>query len=273
MAIPKKIHWCWLSGDPIPQNLQKCINSWKRIMPDYEIVCWDMKRFDIHSLKFVEDACKHRKWAFAADYIRLYALYTEGGIYLDSDVMVFRRFDKFLYHAAFSSVEYIPEFIPFRKEDNYIGYAIQAAIIGAESGNGWIKMCLEHYQQNKKFKMKKGGLVDVEVIPNILARYAHNYYGFQYDKPFDIPQYLKENIVIYQPKVFTATCGMADMHTYALHIGEGSWGDDTYKQHRRAESFIRKFYRMLCINYRFVAMLHYKRTQLFKIKKPFSENY
>ena len=74
MAIPKKIHWCWLSGDPLPVKIQDCINSWKRVMPDYEIVLWDKQRFDIHSVKFVADACNARKWAFAADYIRLYAL-------------------------------------------------------------------------------------------------------------------------------------------------------------------------------------------------------
>ncbi|OAV73460.1 Mannosyltransferase OCH1 [Bacteroidales bacterium Barb6] len=263
MAIPKKIHWCWLSGDPIPKKLQKCINSWKRIMPEYEIILWDTKRFDIHSVKFVEDAYNHRKWAFAADYIRLYALYTEGGIYLDSDVMVFERFDKFLHHAAFSSIEYVPALMPYKYEENkYAGYGIQAAILGAEQGNSWIKRCLEHYQQDKEFKIKEGGSVDVEVIPNVLARYAYEYYGFQYFKPFDAPQYLKESIVIYQPKVFTAMWGETDLHTCAIHVGEISWGNDTYQQRRKSESFMQKFYSILCINYRFIAMLHYKRKQL-----------
>lgn len=102
-------------------------------MPDYEIICWDKDRFDIHSVPFVDQAYACRKYAFAADYIRLYALYTEGGIYLDSDVMVFERFDKFLNHSAFSSVEYIPAMIPWRNENNkYMGYAINGAMIASE---------------------------------------------------------------------------------------------------------------------------------------------
>ena len=63
-------------------QLLTCINSWKEIMPDYEIICWDTKKFDIESIPFVNEACSVKKWAFASDYIRLYALYTEGGIYL-----------------------------------------------------------------------------------------------------------------------------------------------------------------------------------------------
>ena len=124
-----------------------------------------------------------------------------GGIYLDSDVNVFRKFDVFLHHAGFSSVEYIPKHIPLRNEKNeYCGYAILSAVIGADKGNGWIKKCLDHYRQEKEFKVLEGGKVDVEVIPDVLARYAHLYYGFQYDQPLDQPQYLKENIVIYHLK-------------------------------------------------------------------------
>jgi mannosyltransferase OCH1-like enzyme len=108
MTIPKKIHWCWLSKDPLLPSVKKCLKSWKRVMPDYEIICWDKERFDTDSVQFVKDACAARKWAFAADYIRLYALYTEGGIYLDSDVLVFRRFDRFLNHEAFSGIEFYP---------------------------------------------------------------------------------------------------------------------------------------------------------------------
>jgi mannosyltransferase OCH1-like enzyme len=86
MSIPKKIHYCWLSGDEIPAETVKCINTWKKIMPEYELVLWDKNKFDIKSVPFVEEACKVKKWAFAADFIRLYAIYNEGGIYMDTDV-------------------------------------------------------------------------------------------------------------------------------------------------------------------------------------------
>ena len=86
MSIPKIIHYCWLSGDPYPELVQFCMQSWKEKLPDYDFVLWDKSHFDIHSVPWVEQACSAKKWAFAADYIRLYALYNYGGIYLDSDV-------------------------------------------------------------------------------------------------------------------------------------------------------------------------------------------
>ncbi len=258
MSIPKKIHWCWLSGDPLPHNLQECINSWKKIMPDYEIICWDMKRFDIHSIPFVEQACEKRKWAFAADYIRLYALYTEGGIYLDSDVMVFERFDKFLNHSAFSSIEYIPAMIPWRNSKNpYWGYAVNGAMIASEAGNLWIRKCLDHYS-HKIFDMN-----NLDIVVDVLAHYAHEYYGFKYDLHSLSPQYLKDNIVIYPPKVFASLWGMVDMDTCAIHLGEQAWIDGL-KQKRDSESVIRKYYRSLCGNYRLWGMFHYWRKNFLK---------
>ncbi|MEO6532845.1 MAG: glycosyltransferase, partial [Pseudolysinimonas sp.] len=104
--IPKKIHYCWLSGDPKPPEIQECIDSWQKVMPDYELICWDMDRFDVDSVPFVREAVSVRKWAFAADYIRLFAVQSEGGIYLDSDVLVKQRFDDYLAYDFFSSVEY-----------------------------------------------------------------------------------------------------------------------------------------------------------------------
>jgi hypothetical protein len=259
MAIPKKIHWCWLSGDPLPPMLQKCIRSWKRVLPDYEIICWDMQRFDIHSVKFVEQACAARKWAFAADYIRLYALYTEGGIYLDSDVMVFKKFDRFLHYAAFSGIDYVPHWIAVRNEKHkYLGYGIQAAVIGAEKGNPWIKMCMEHYH-DKDFTFENE-MTDAGIAPEVLAHYAHTGFGFQYDKDCAQPQYLKGNIALFPPWVFANMFLEANLNSYVLHLGEYSWGDNG----RRSHSRLRKFYRKLCSANRFFAMMHYLRKRWIK---------
>ena len=115
--IPKIIHYCWLSGEEKPQRILDCIESWRRVMPDYEIVCWDMERFDIHSVPWVEQACEHGKWAFAADYIRLYALYHCGGIYLDSDVRVLKRFDPYLEHRAFGGIELWEDHLIWKKNE------------------------------------------------------------------------------------------------------------------------------------------------------------
>ncbi|MDR3227451.1 MAG: polysaccharide biosynthesis protein [Prevotellaceae bacterium] len=258
MAIPKKIHWCWLSGEPLPKNLQKCVNSWQRIMPDYEIILWDKQRFDIHSVKFVEDACAARKWAFAADYIRVYALYTEGGIYLDSDVKVFRRFDKFLHNAAFSSIEHHVGVKAWTNSEKYgSSYnAIQAAVIGAEKNHNWIKMCMEHYHKTT-FSLREDGSVNVDTSPDIFAHYAHINYGFKYDEHYNKMQKLEDGIVIYPQKVFASAFSGATLNSYALHLCNKSWL-------KTQNSLLYKIDTKLCTNSRFFAMLHYKIKQLLR---------
>ena len=81
--IPKVIHFCWLSGETYPELVCKCIKSWELILPDYEIILWDTQKIDIHSNLWLEQSFKKKKYAFAADYIRFYALYYYGGIYLE----------------------------------------------------------------------------------------------------------------------------------------------------------------------------------------------
>ena len=89
--IPKIIHYCWLSNDPIPAKLKKCMDSWKKQLPDYEFMLWNFDRFAKDRSVWVSQAFDSRKYAFAADYIRLYALYNYGGIYLDMDVDISQR--------------------------------------------------------------------------------------------------------------------------------------------------------------------------------------
>ncbi|MDR2398598.1 MAG: glycosyl transferase, partial [Spirochaetaceae bacterium] len=106
MSIPKKIHYCWFGKNKMSKRLTSCIETWKSVMPDYQIICWDETNFDITSIPFVAEAYRAKKWAFVTDYVRLYALYIEGGIYLDTDVVVTKRFDNFLENDFFSAVEY-----------------------------------------------------------------------------------------------------------------------------------------------------------------------
>ena len=71
--------------------IQDCVDSWKRVMPDYEIKCWNEQNFDVNSVVWVKEALENKKWSLASDYIRHYALYTEGGIYMDTDVKVYKK--------------------------------------------------------------------------------------------------------------------------------------------------------------------------------------
>jgi hypothetical protein len=262
MHIPKKIHWCWLSGEQLPKGIDDCVKSWKRIMPDYEFVLWDMNRFDIHSVKFVEDACAARKWAFAADYIRLYALYTEGGIYLDADVMVYRRFDNLLNCAMFSGAVKLPAKI--RLSDNSIltpDWYLEAEMIGAEKNHPLIKACLDYYK-TKVFQMDEQGKVLCETIPDTITRIAYEQFGLNPNVPVRQAQKLDAGIVIHPPTVLGIIWHAMNMKTYAAHLCMDSWGKTKQK------SSLKKMYENLCAKYRLIAMFHIFRKKIErKIKK------
>lgn len=133
--IPKIIHYCWLSSDPVPPQLRACIDSWHRVLPDYEIRLWDYKRFPRGKSKWVDEAFDSRKYAFAADYIRAYALFHEGGIYLDSDVEVLRSFNDLLS-------------VPHLMCRECGSGLIEAAVMGAEAGHPLMGALLRHYDSH-----------------------------------------------------------------------------------------------------------------------------
>lgn len=230
--IPKVIHYCWLSDEPFPEKIQACMDSWKKVMPDYEWKLWSTKNFDIeHSVPYVKEAFANRKWAFVADYIRLYALYTEGGIYLDSDVKILKRFDEFLHHSFFSSMEYHAFQVEqehslekidkngHRIVDEYInGIQIQAAVMGAEKGCPFVGEVLDWYKD--KHFIKDDGSMGMDVIaPQIYARVAEGY-GYRY---VDEDQELKDNIKIYRSEIFAGNQREMTPASYAIHFCENSW--------------------------------------------------
>lgn len=157
--IPKKIHFCWLSGEEFPPLIENCIETWHKVLPDYEIILWDTKRFDINSVKWVKQAYEEKKYAFAADYIRVYALFTEGGIYLDSDVEMLKSFDPLLRYKSF---------LGFEASTN----GVEAAIMGAEQGTEWCKKAMEFYE-SQDFSMadvRKKGFLAPNIIGQALQR-------------------------------------------------------------------------------------------------------
>ncbi|RKW32245.1 MAG: glycosyl transferase, partial [Lachnoanaerobaculum sp.] len=103
--IPKVIHYCWFGGKPLPKIARKCIQSWKRFCPDYEIVEWNEKNYDIHKNSYMEEAYLQKKWGFVPDFARLDIIYQNGGIYLDTDVELIRPLDELLYHRAYMGFE------------------------------------------------------------------------------------------------------------------------------------------------------------------------
>jgi hypothetical protein len=233
--IPKKIHYCWLSGEEFPAVIKECIKSWQEIMPDYEIILWDKSRFDVNSVAFVKEACEAKKWAFAADYIRLYALYNEGGIYLDSDVLVGKKFDVFLNYDFFTSLECTKKLNGRKKvsrtfdelsekelkiESN--SYGFQIAIMGAKIKNEFIKDCMNWYE-NHHFLLPDGTFRDnfsIGIGPDICSSVAQKY-GFMYDT-LKI-QYFGENMVIFPAQYFPNGGGAATKDSYAVHYCKAGW--------------------------------------------------
>lgn len=103
--IPKIIHYCWFGGKSIPKLEKRCMGSWRRVLPDYKVMRWDESTFDVYGNPFTAAAYKAKKYAFVADYVRLYALQKYGGIYLDTDVEVVKSFDDLLHYGAFGGFE------------------------------------------------------------------------------------------------------------------------------------------------------------------------
>lgn len=103
--IPKKLHYMWLGGTAIPDNLKKCIDSWRRYCPDYEIIQWNESNYDLEKHSYMKDAYKEKAYGFVPDYARLDILYNEGGFYLDTDVEIRRPIDDLRYLQAFCGVE------------------------------------------------------------------------------------------------------------------------------------------------------------------------
>lgn len=230
--IPKKIHYCWLSGDPLPSETKKFMATWRKVMPDYEVKLWSQDNFDVaHSPAYVREAIEKRKWAFAADYIRMYALYHEGGIYLDSDVKVLKRFDDFLHHSFFSSMEYHPTQIErdgamamldadgHRIKDGYVsGIQIQAAVMGAEAGTPFVGEVLDWYK-DKHFIQEDGTMATTLLSPQIYARIAEKY-GYLYK---DEDQELEGHMKIYRSEIFAGNKHEVTPASYAIHWCAHSW--------------------------------------------------
>lgn len=237
--IPKVIHYCWFSDAPLPPNLRMCMNSWKKNLPDYKWKLWTLHSFDVNALAWTKEALEVKAWAFLTDYVRLYALYTEGGIYLDTDVWVKKTFDPLLSDRFFTSIEYHPEMIEgdtlaserLEKDGTnrfpgvrVPGLGLQAAILGSEKGHPYLKKAMEFYV-SKHFIQPDGSWYIKEIAPDVLALCAESF-GLKYDK--DIEQSLYEGMKIYPYKKLCGSCKQVGNETIAAHLSAGGWRQRTW---------------------------------------------
>lgn len=162
--IPKKIHYCWFGGNPLPDLAVKCIESWKRYCPDYEIIEWNESNFDINKCSYIKEAYNAKKWAFVSDYARYYILYNYGGLYFDTDVEIIVPIEEVIKNKSFMG---------FEKINNTLGVNPGLGF-GTVSNLPFYKEILDYYN-NIHFINKDGSYnktTIVEYTTNILEKHG-----------------------------------------------------------------------------------------------------
>jgi mannosyltransferase OCH1-like enzyme len=205
--IPKKIHYVWVGGKTLPLQALECIQSWRKTLPIYEIKLWNEENSPMNH-PYVKEMYKKKKWAFVSDYIRFWALYEYGGIYLDTDMEVLKPLDKFLGEGVFFGRT---------SSDGYIS----CGIIGAASGHPFIKAILDEYD-------RMGDSDEMATSPAVVTKVYESYPN-------------KDEVAVYGPEIFYP-CNAGERcapeklsQAYTNHLWAESW-----VSFRRLRKFLRK---------------------------------
>lgn len=206
--IPKIIHYCWFGNKKINIKIKKYIKTWKKFFPDYEIIEWNEKNFDININNYVKEAYECKKYAFVSDYARLYALYNYGGIYFDTDVEVLRNFQELL-----------------KKDKDIFGFEVEnhlmTAVMVSRKESPIIKEFLEWYENKKFIDNGKTNLEpNTTILSNILSKK-----GIQLNNTV---QEL-EDVIVYPLDYFSGYDIInlslnISSNTYTIHHYAYSWG-------------------------------------------------
>ena len=209
--IPKTIHYCWFGRNKKSRAIKKCINSWKKYMPDYNIMEWNEDSYDLSKApKYVQEAYEAKKYAFVSDYVRLYALEKYGGIYFDTDLEVIKNFDKLL------------------KNKNVVlgfqgNYHLMTAFIACIPNYSVIQQYLSEYK--KRLFIKEDGTYDLTTNP---PRFTELFCDLKGLIPNEEYQELDDDIVVY-PKDYFSAYDLSNDHeaitnnTYTIHHYLGTW--------------------------------------------------
>ena len=217
--IPKIIHYCWFGGNPLPTLAQKCIKSWKKYCPDFQIIEWNEENFVLDkSPLYVRQAYEKKKWAFVSDYVRLWALVNYGGIYMDTDVEVIKPLKRFLTEKAFSGFEAVDR--------------IPTGIMACEKENATFMAWLDKY--NDKLFVLEDGSLNLETNVTAITNYMKTR-GFTFNNTLQTV----EGVTFY-PKDFFCP---KDTHTgiieltpnsYCIHHFNGSWVEPAEREITKA---------------------------------------
>lgn len=206
--IPKTVHYCWFGKNEKPDDVKQYISEWKNILRGYEFKEWNENNFDICSNLYVKQAYEAKKWAFVTDYVRLYALYNEGGIYMDTDVQVLKSIDCLLGNKGFTGFE-----------DNNL---IPTGIMGAIAKSEWIKELLSDYS-DRTF-IKNDGTYDLKTNVQSITEMAEKMgVCLNGDK-----QFILDDVIIYPKDYFAPKSHLTGeikitKNTYCIHHFSGSW--------------------------------------------------
>lgn len=165
--IPKKIHYCWFGRNPLPESALKCIASWRKFLPDYEIIEWNEDNFDVNCIPYTAQAYAAKKYAFVSDYARFKILYEHGGIYFDTDVEVIRPMDDIIAAGPFMGYEIDPK-------DGRLGEVAPGLGLGAEAQMTFYDRIIKEYAK-LRFLNEDGSLNQKTIVKynsELLAQYG-----------------------------------------------------------------------------------------------------
>ena len=206
--IPKTIHYCWFGGKPLPPLAQKCLASWRRQCPDFEIRQWDETNFDLTKAPdYVREAMAAGRWAFVTDYVRLAVLVRFGGVYLDTDVELVKPLTAYLRHRAFAGFE--------------SAAAVQTGLLACEPGFDLFRQFLAYYD-TAVFRRADGSLdvtTNVEVLTRLCREKGLRPDG-QKQEVAGLTVYPKE---VFCPVEFESGRLRRTAKTVAIHWFSGSW--------------------------------------------------
>ena len=232
MPIPKKIHYCWFGGKPLNKLGKKCLKSWKKFFPDYEIIEWNESNFNLNCCQYVQEAAKEKKWAFVSDYVRFKALYEQGGLYFDTDVEVVKPFDDILVNGAFMGCE---------NPDLDFSYAVNPGLgIAVAPGLDIYKEILEDYEKSSFYK--KDGTLNLYTIVQRTTEILRKH-GLR--DTMDIQKVA--DITIYPAEFFcpiNMRTGRLEMtpNTHSIHRYAGSWCDKKSKTRGKIYRFLTRLF-------------------------------
>ena len=209
MSIPRTIHYVWLGDQPLPEEGQKYIEGWQKLNPDFKLRRWTEKDIDLTKYPLVKKALDERQWAFAADIIRMYAVYNEGGIYLDTDIELLKPLVELVKYKAFACWE--------------SHFWFTTAVFGAEKHSPWIGKILKRYEQGStKQKINTNTYLKTVHSPSV---YAKDFYNLHLNGKTQVynDEFLTLSSDYFCPKHYMTGKMHKTKNTMAIHHYASTW--------------------------------------------------